>query len=231
MGFYIRKSLRVGPIRFNLSKSGIGVSGGVTGFRIGSGPRGMYVHAGREGLYYRKYLFNRSSSRPAEVQVPSNGSAPPPVAQTETGDAIQSAPASEISDSDAESLLDEIRRKSKTPPWFGMGMVLWCIAIWSVLPHFAVLGLAIVAIGVIGAYPLHALEQRARSVVVMYDLEPAVEDAFRALYEGVMQIGSCARAWSVSLEADDHGLQAQRRRDGPCGSASAGGRRRPRPVP
>lgn len=56
MGFYIRKSFRAGPIRFNLSKSGIGVSGGVKGARIGIGPRGTYVHAGRQGLYYRKNL-------------------------------------------------------------------------------------------------------------------------------------------------------------------------------
>lgn len=60
MGFYIRKYFKAGPLRFNLSKSGIGISAGVTGARIGTGPRGAYVHAGRYGLYYRKYL---SSSR------------------------------------------------------------------------------------------------------------------------------------------------------------------------
>ena len=34
MGFYLRKSFRAGPIRFNLSKRGIGASVGVTGARI-----------------------------------------------------------------------------------------------------------------------------------------------------------------------------------------------------
>ena len=38
MGFYIRKSLSAGPFRFNLSKSGVGVSVGVPGFRD-SGPK------------------------------------------------------------------------------------------------------------------------------------------------------------------------------------------------
>jgi hypothetical protein len=47
MGFYIRKALRVGPLRFNLSKSGIGVSAGIRGLRLGTGPRGNYVHMGR----------------------------------------------------------------------------------------------------------------------------------------------------------------------------------------
>jgi hypothetical protein len=31
MGFYVRKSLKAGPFRFNLSKSGVGVSAGVPG--------------------------------------------------------------------------------------------------------------------------------------------------------------------------------------------------------
>lgn len=58
MGFYIRKSFRAGPVRLNLSKSGVGVSAGIKGLRIGSGPRGSYIHAGRGGLYYRKSLGN-----------------------------------------------------------------------------------------------------------------------------------------------------------------------------
>ncbi len=56
MGLYLRKSFRAGPVRFNLSKSGLGLSGGVKGARLGVGPRGTYVHAGRHGLYYRKHL-------------------------------------------------------------------------------------------------------------------------------------------------------------------------------
>lgn len=53
MGFYIRKSISAGPFRFNLSNSGLGMSVGVKGFRVGTGPRGNYVHIGRGGLYYR----------------------------------------------------------------------------------------------------------------------------------------------------------------------------------
>jgi len=56
MGWYLRKSLKVGPLRFNLSKSGVGTSIGVKGFRVGTGPRGRYVHAGRGGLYFRQSL-------------------------------------------------------------------------------------------------------------------------------------------------------------------------------
>lgn len=54
MGYYLRKAIRVGPLRFNLSKSGVGVSPGIRRFRLGGGPRGNYVHMGCRGLYYRK---------------------------------------------------------------------------------------------------------------------------------------------------------------------------------
>ena len=57
MGFYLRKAFRAGPIRFNLSKSGIGASAGVTGARLGmSSTGGAYLHGGRGGVYYRKSL-------------------------------------------------------------------------------------------------------------------------------------------------------------------------------
>ena len=56
MGWYLRKSLKIGPVRFNLSKSGIGTSIGVKGLRLGTGPKGPYVHGGRGGLYFREHL-------------------------------------------------------------------------------------------------------------------------------------------------------------------------------
>jgi len=43
MPFYIRKSVSAGPFRFNFSKGGVGVSVGVKGLRVRTGPRGHYV--------------------------------------------------------------------------------------------------------------------------------------------------------------------------------------------
>ena len=51
MGFYLRRAFGFGPLRLNLSKSGVGFSVGVKGARIGVSPRGQaYVHAGRAGF-------------------------------------------------------------------------------------------------------------------------------------------------------------------------------------
>ena len=55
MAWYLRKALRLGPLRINLSRAGLGLSAGVTGARFGLDATGHpYVHAGRHGLYYRR---------------------------------------------------------------------------------------------------------------------------------------------------------------------------------
>lgn len=56
MGWYLKKSFSLGPVRLNLSRSGIGASVGVKGLRVSTGPKGNQLNAGREGLYYRTSL-------------------------------------------------------------------------------------------------------------------------------------------------------------------------------
>ena len=58
MAWRFRKSLKLGPLRFNLSKSGIGTSIGVRGFRVGTDAKGRSYTAASipgTGLYNRTY--------------------------------------------------------------------------------------------------------------------------------------------------------------------------------
>ncbi len=64
MSFFVRKAFRFGPLRLNLSKSGIGVSAGIKGARLGLDSRGRpYVAGGRHGLYYREYIKTPGGTR------------------------------------------------------------------------------------------------------------------------------------------------------------------------
>ncbi|MFX0578810.1 DUF4236 domain-containing protein [Nocardia nepalensis] len=65
MGFYVRKSVNAGPFRINFSKSGVGGSVGVPGFRFGARPRGTHVHVGAHGVYYRRILSRPGRAHPA----------------------------------------------------------------------------------------------------------------------------------------------------------------------
>ncbi|QDU73876.1 hypothetical protein Pan97_08760 [Bremerella volcania] len=63
MGFSFRKSYTFGPLRVNLSKSGVGFSFGVKGLRAGYSANGRkYVSAGVPGTGARYYKSTKSLS-------------------------------------------------------------------------------------------------------------------------------------------------------------------------
>lgn len=71
MGWFLRKSIRFGPLRLNLSKRGLGASMGVKGLRAGVDTTGKpYVAGGRGGIYFRQRL-------PAGGRAPSPSKAAP----------------------------------------------------------------------------------------------------------------------------------------------------------
>ena len=56
MGLFFKKSKNLGLFKLNFSKSGIGMSFGVKGFRISKNSKGTYLNAGKNGFYYRKKI-------------------------------------------------------------------------------------------------------------------------------------------------------------------------------
>jgi hypothetical protein len=185
MGFYLRKSVSVGPFRFNLSGSGVGVSVGVPGFRVGSGPRGNYVHLGRAGVYYRCTL-------PSESNAPRHTPA--------MLEEIESEGASTIVDSSSEGLLDEIRakrRKLSLRPFAIVGSVLLLLialrAGWS--------GWAVGLVALIGLALILAAGHRdriAKTVVILYEFDPQVEEAFRRFTEWAQALAGAGRTWHIA---------------------------------
>jgi hypothetical protein len=121
MSFYIKKSIRVGPMRFNLSKSGVGASIGIKGLRFGTGPRGNYIHIGAGGVYYRASLSPSlvPQNRKKVQHVPDHS----PIEHDTTHaplEEIESSHISEIVDSSSRELLEELnnkRKKSQIWPW------------------------------------------------------------------------------------------------------------------
>lgn len=152
MGFYIRKSIKAGPFRFNLSKSGIGVSAGVPGFRVGTGPRGNYVHMGRGGVYYRATLGgsspHRAAVRPASPQwLPADVHSSGIVMEDVTG-----STAMELAPTGGGDIVEQLNAAAARTPWgwwavaasallglvtMPFGLILWLIltpvCVWLVL--------------------------------------------------------------------------------------------------
>ncbi|TOO97104.1 hypothetical protein CGH27_23960, partial [Vibrio parahaemolyticus] len=111
MGLYIRKSISVGPFRFNLSKSGFGVSAGVKGLRVGTGPRGNYVRIGANGIYYRSTIPIGSQERIVDDTIQPNYQESFEAPTHEPLKEIESAHVSQIVDSSSAELLKELNEK------------------------------------------------------------------------------------------------------------------------
>lgn len=202
MGFYFRKSIRVGPLRFNLSGSGIGVSAGIPGFRVGTGPRGNYVHMGRGGLYYRATLPSGSSRR----SQPKPPTTPEHSGTVGTMREISSASVSQMMDSSSAALLSEFDRKKKRirtwPLAAGLSGILLCplagagASVWIIVP-FAVLCL----VGVVCAYQFDVL---SKTVVILYEFDSEMEAAYRRLHGSISELARCGGKWHIAARGDVH---------------------------
>lgn len=206
MGFYIRRSVRVGPFRFNLSKSGIGVSAGVKGLRVGTGPRGHYIHAGAAGFYYRQQLGG-GSAKPGRN---SPGSSPPRDDHDLTSEDviemrdIESGSTLEMTDSNSAALLADLRARHQKVVFAKPAAILSGGLALFLLLGDASLGavLAVVASGVAAAAALHYWDLMRKSVVLMYDFDPQQQKRYERLHDAIAQLTSCDRVWHIAAEGD-----------------------------
>jgi hypothetical protein len=86
MAWRFRRSLKLGPLRLNFSKSGIGYSAGVRGFRVGQDAKGRTYTAASipgTGIYNRQYS---GVSKPIAQSAASPTSASP---QSGTGNGLK----------------------------------------------------------------------------------------------------------------------------------------------
>jgi hypothetical protein len=194
MGFYLRKSISAGPFRFNLSGSGLGLSVGVKGFRVGTGPRGNYVHMGRDGLYYRASLGG--AHRPPRRQTPVP---PSPSPQGSTGTVIETGDVLEMKPTTGSHILEQINEKmalSPLWPWALVGGGVLSVIAFS-QPNGSALGIiSLVATAALSAW-LAFRDQQRRAVVVMYDLGDDAIAPFQKLTEEFDRIRSVNQIWNV----------------------------------
>ena len=207
MGLYFRRSVRVGPFRFNFSKSGIGVSTGIPGFRVGTGPRGAYVHMGVGGLYYRQSLGS-TGTRPAGTRQPGARGLPSYAGEVDDltvspMEDIESASVLELTDASSQSLLDEIQQRRATPrvaPWVAaMG-----IAVFLLAGNAGVGELTIAVIGAVAAglfWWVNGRDAVRRTVVIGYDLDAVAAEHFEALISAWKALGGVGGLWHIPARA------------------------------
>jgi hypothetical protein len=226
MSFYFRKSVRLGPFRLNFSKSGIGVSAGIPGLRVGTGPRGTYIHAGRNGVYYRKtFSWNSRTTSTATSTATGTATSPrhpshaPPVAPAISATAlceIESADIEQLQDSSSAELLAELERKHTTfrlwPIIAGLAIILlWAMRRAGFADSVFIAALLILATMTVLAY---TYDQLAKTVVLFYKLDDDAQRAYQEFHDAFASLMHCARAWHVAATGPVGGGQAWKREAG-----------------
>lgn len=196
VGFYIRKSIKAGPFRFNLSKSGLGVSTGVPGFRVGTGPRGNYVHMGRNGIYYRASLGGGVANTGRPPTSPNNPGSP--VSFTPSGIVMENmtgATAVCMAPTGPGDLVAQLNTASSRFSFC------WPTAIAGVVIGLAVGGYGALILALI-LIPLcvwlYFNDESRRTVVVFYDVQDAAEQWFQALTDQWRWLTESQRTWRVT---------------------------------
>jgi curved DNA-binding protein CbpA len=193
MGFYFRKSLKFGGFRVNLSKSGIGYSYGVKGFRISTGPRGTYATIGSNGFYYRERI-DKPGIKPTQPEQEVNQTRPTPH-QT---DVIETADVSQLIESSSEKVLSEINnRKGKT------SITPFIIGFWALI-SLVLLGFqAVLAFGIVSLFSLafglivHKLDRQRRTTSLFYELEGELATRFSNVQKACETILKSSKIWRV----------------------------------
>lgn len=203
MGWYIRKSVSLGPIRLNTSKSGLGASIGVRGGRVGVGPRGSYVSMGRGGLYYRQNFS--SSSRKAHVQPGVRVPAPPVPTYSGVGEfqSLEGGDVGAMADASSTDLLEELNRVQRRTSrmWLALLLAVFLAYVrgaFNVLsgqqqptpePLFARIVLALVAGA---ALVLAWRSDRLHGVTrLTYELDDTVAKQFEEIRRGFSELSAC----------------------------------------
>src|SRR5579862_321930 len=196
MGFYIRKGLTFGPLRLNLSRSGLGASFGVKGARVGTGPRGTYVHMGREGLYYRHTFSHEHAVESPTTPPQSQAVGPHDVA------VIASATAATMADPSSGQVLADLNRIKKRVeryPWaITVGSIL-SICLFFVAPMW-VFVLGVIATVVLSVWARHS-DVSNGTAILNYHLDAGAESTFATLQSAFQQLAECDQIWSVDTSA------------------------------
>ncbi|MDE1170064.1 MAG: DUF4236 domain-containing protein [Verrucomicrobium sp.] len=202
MGFTFRKSVRVGPFRFNLSTSGSGFSTGIKGLRVGTGPRGTYISMGAEGFQYRTYL--PSSTRPNRIAVDPSRKTPSDYAGSYSH-ALQMAEARRVDmaalqDASSIQLLNELNERARRISWvktlwLWVALILGGAGITAIFyPESSVPKPLVTAIlwmfipAWIGAYYVDLSRLEA---VLMFDLSDQAAANYHALRQALETVSRC----------------------------------------
>ncbi len=187
MAWYFRKSLKLGPVRLNFSKKGLGCSVGVKGLRVGQAATGKeYIHAGRNGFYYRKSLGGAKSSKSEEQVIDS---------KVDKGSVIHTIKAILLNDESA--LLNQLKKSKEQFRLDYLASLICFILSWVLWSINNITGLLFIAGSLILVSIVAYFESKRRTVIMDYDFSEAEYNSYENIVNSFNHLASCKKVWQV----------------------------------
>lgn len=205
MGLTFAKSVKFGVLRFNFSGSGIGVSGGIPGLRVGVGPRGAYIAGGAFGFRYRQNLPLRAGGARTVVASQGYGDAPTyqsdaqqdNISGTATHDNVCVLALNDCSDNALLQTLNEQRSKSAHWP-FGAGLI---VSLALVIFSGANIPLWVTSPLLAGSMALttwlYFRDQAKRVTALFFELDEKAAESFEQLQRVVAKMATTRKLLSI----------------------------------
>lgn len=207
MGWSFRHSLKMGPLRLNLSTRGLGVSAGVRGARVGVGPRGTYVSFGYGGFHYRQKLSGpaRAATRRGHAlpPTPSPGPEREPTTTFDASGVIATASAADLAQRSPDEALRDSDLALRRVNWFKWYSVAALLFLLVSLPGAsgAFVTLSALLLGG-GALMIYRWNDERRTARIIYDIDEQELVDRAAIANAVGQwLQQNARLWHIHYSA------------------------------
>ncbi|EPM7244735.1 DUF4236 domain-containing protein [Pseudomonas aeruginosa] len=188
-----------------MQQSGIGVSAGIKGLRVGTGPKGNYIHMGRNGFYYRQTLSPQGTS---PTSAPPKPRTAPPAAQeiqSHTHEPLREIDSGEIGlmvDSSSQALVDELNTKrGRLRLWpfiAALTVGAYALIAYKQLPSWAG-HTALIAGGLLTAAAYY-WDQLRKTTVMLYDIESEFVSVVEQLHAAFDGLRSCRATWHLQAQ-------------------------------
>jgi len=189
LGFYVRSSVKAGPFRFNLSRSGVGVSAGIPGFRVGTGPRGNYVRIGSQGIYYRATSPRAASASQPRPTLPPPGNDPSDVVMHD----VTGVTSMSLEPTGGDDVIEQLNIAATRHGWGWPATIVAFVAGLIIMPY----GLILWALAIPVCWWLFLRDQARRTVVLFYDVTDTAATWFEGLVTTWRWLAESQKLWRI----------------------------------
>lgn len=204
MGLTFAKSVKFGAVRFNFSGGGIGMSVGIPGLRIGTGPRGAYIGGGAGGFRYRKSLGKGSSpspvpSSPSQLPVSDPAAPVPNIVSTVEHEA---ASVLSLADASGDALIQSMNEQRQKADRWPLGLVAVLVVLWFLAnggrqwPAYLLPGVLLV--GLVFVLWLRWRDKLRKLTVLFFEPDEQTLEYFQAIRQAAESVASCRRLQAVA---------------------------------